>query len=235
MMMRTLSYGLVLSTLLLMLGCERHAGPTQVTTQPVHGQGSIRGKVTLAGDPPPESTDPAIKNVVLVSPDHGLRNVVVSIAANTEPAASGLPMIKMDQIDYQFVPRVVAVQVGQKLEVHSSDHAIHNVRMVAKRNPSVNDVLHSAGDMKDYVFQYPETIGLKCDVHPWMSAWITIFDHPFFSVTDENGNFEIKGLKPGTYELTAFHELYGPKIQSITVVTEDEPTVADFEFVAPSK
>ena len=62
---------------------------------------------------------------------------------------------------------------------------------------------------------------IKCDVHPWMSAYVGAFTHPFFSVTGTDGKFTISGLDPGTYEITAWHERLGTQTASITVGAND--------------
>ncbi|HLL90966.1 MAG TPA: DUF2012 domain-containing protein, partial [Tepidisphaeraceae bacterium] len=75
-----------------------------------------------------------------------------------------------------------------------------------------------------------ETFKVKCDVHPWMTAWIRAFDHPFFATTKEDGTFEIKDLPDGQYTLTAWHEKYGEKEQKIEV--RDGKAQANFAFNA---
>ena len=62
---------------------------------------------------------------------------------------------------------------------------------------------------------------VKCDVHPWMSAYIGVFTHPFFSVTSADGKFTIPGLDAGTYEITAWHERLGTQTASITVTANE--------------
>ena len=83
-------------------------------------------------------------------------------------------------------------------------------------------------------FPKPEAIfQIKCDVHPWMSAYIGVFTHPFFSVTSTDGKFTISGLDPGTYEITAWHERLGTQTASVTVGASDTKT-QDFKFAVPA-
>ena len=74
---------------------------------------------------------------------------------------------------------------------------------------------------------------IKCDVHPWMSAYVGAFTHPFFSATSTDGKFTISGLDPGTYEITAWHERLGKQTASVTVGANDKKT-QDFKFTMPA-
>ena len=83
-------------------------------------------------------------------------------------------------------------------------------------------------------FDKPEAIfHIKCDVHPWMSAYVGVFTHPFFSVTGTDGKFTISGLDAGTYEITAWHEKLGTQTASVTVGATDTKT-QDFKFAIPA-
>jgi hypothetical protein len=78
-------------------------------------------------------------------------------------------------------------------------------------------------------FAEPEFVRVKCDVHPWMTAYIAVFDHPFFAVTGEDGRFQIDHLPAGTYTLIARHERYESLERQITV-TGDQPVDVQFEY-----
>ncbi|HHZ98873.1 MAG TPA: carboxypeptidase regulatory-like domain-containing protein [Candidatus Marinimicrobia bacterium] len=77
-------------------------------------------------------------------------------------------------------------------------------------------------------------VRVKCDVHPWMGAFIGVLDHPFYSVTDEKGNFEIENLPPGTYTVEAWHERLPAKTVTVTVQADGDAT-ADFVLKRPPK
>jgi len=66
---------------------------------------------------------------------------------------------------------------------------------------------------------------VKCNIHPWMKAWIGVVSHPFFAVTGDDGTFTIKGLPPGTYTIEVVHEKYGTSDQDITVGAKDSKTL----------
>jgi len=73
-------------------------------------------------------------------------------------------------------------------------------------------------------------IPVKCNVHPWMRAFIVVVKGPN-GVSDESGSFKLDGVPPGTYTLTAWHETYGTQTQKVTVAA-GKPATADFTFKA---
>ena len=81
-------------------------------------------------------------------------------------------------------------------------------------------------------FTTPEVmVKFKCNVHPWMSAYVGVRDNPFFSTSGDNGSFAIAGLPAGTYKIEAWHEKYGTQTQEVTV-GNDETKSIDFTFKA---
>jgi len=74
---------------------------------------------------------------------------------------------------------------------------------------------------------------IKCDVHPWMTAYAAVLTHPFYSVTSKDGKFTIQNLDPGTYQIEAWHEKLGTQKATVTVGASDTKT-QDFKFSAPA-
>lgn len=201
------------------------------------GERPRRKLIRLTGDPvcvqlhtrdgklkrPPEeklivSKSLKIKNVFVY-----LREVAGDFKPPEEPAI-------LDQKDCVYVPHVQGMIVGQALEVRNSDPTMHNVHSSAKRNRNFNRAQLQAAPPMVVKVRRPE-IGLmfKCDVHPWMSAYVHVLDHPFFATTDSEGGFTIKGVSPGEYSLVAWHEELGEQEQTITVVS-GERTEVEFTF-----
>jgi hypothetical protein len=113
----------------------------------------------------------------------------------------------LDQVGCIYTPHVVAVMVGQTLEVRNSDATLHNVMSAPRNNPPFNFGMPVKGGTYNLVFKQPEfKMNTKCFMHPWMSAYIHVLEHPFFAVTGEDGTFTLKGLPPGEYEVTVLHE-----------------------------
>ena len=74
---------------------------------------------------------------------------------------------------------------------------------------------------------------IKCDVHPWMGAFLGVFDHPYFAVTDDSGSYTISGLAPGKYVLEAWHEKLG--LQTVDLSVDESGATQNFTFTKPKK
>jgi hypothetical protein len=121
--------------------------------------------------------------------------------------------VEVDQPTCQFVPHALGMRQGQVLVAKNSSPVSHNINWTGIKNPGGN-VLVPAGQSHAIADLLADRIPLKlsCNIHPWMSAWVRIFDHPYFAVTDENGKFEIKLAPAGKYHLVTWEEAvgYGP-------------------------
>jgi plastocyanin len=140
----------------------------------------------------------------------------------------------LDQLGCMYTPHVVAVMVGQTLEVRNSDATLHNVMGSPRNNPSFNFGMPVQGGTYNLVFKAPEMkVNTKCFMHPWMSGYVHVLEHPFFAVTGEDGTFTIKGLPPGEYELSVLHEasLLEPTPATATVtVAAGEKKQVEFTY-----
>jgi hypothetical protein len=123
--------------------------------------------------------------------------------------------------------------VGQTYRILNSDGVLHNVHALPKVNRSFNKPMPPTMKETTATFDKPEEVfQIKCDVHPWMLAYVGVFTHPFFSVTRPDGKFTISGLDPGTYTITAWHEKLGTQTATVTVGANDTKT-QDFKFTTP--
>lgn len=123
----------------------------------------------------------------------------------------------IDQKGCRYEPHVLGVMAGQELLIKNSDDLLHNIHALPFNNKEFNFGQPQKGMEEKKVFTQPEVmVKVKCDVHPWMSAWVGVVEHPFHAVTDASGKFEIKGLPPGKYTLEVWQERY----KSVTVDVE---------------
>jgi plastocyanin len=219
---------------LCLAGCGRDE--TADTRTPQTGEGVITGRVVFSGAAPESKIIPgspmAPDESLVVGPRNGLKNVIVFLV--DAPKASFVlqtPAV-LDQVKCIYTPHVLAVQTGQTLRLKSSDSVMHNVHLKCQVNPDANYGFPTAGQ-KDISFALAEApFPVKCDVHPWMSAWIGVFDHPWFAVTAEDGSFTIRHVPPGHYTLAAWQEVLPQQQQTIDVAATGQ-TEADFTFQAP--
>ena len=166
------------------------------------------------------------------------RNIIVWVSKGL-PAGKTFPAPKtpvtLDQNGCVYVPHAMGIMVGQAYRILNSDGILHNIHTLPKVNPSFNRAMPATVKEATTTFAKPEAIfQIKCDVHPWMSAYIGVFTHPFFSATGTDGKFTIAGLDAGTYEITAWHERLGTQTASVTVSGSDTKT-QDFKFAVPAK
>jgi plastocyanin len=202
--------------------------------------GTIKGKVTFKGGReavPPESQRKPIKtegadpnctkrigtNEAHVDKDAdgaGLRYTLVSIKredlGDRKFETPSEPVV-LDQNGCEYQPHVLGIMTGQALTVRNSDNTSHNIHSLPKKNEEFNKSQPRQGMVDKYDFRHVETFKVKCDVHPWMGAYIAVFDHPFFAVTEKDGGFELKNVPNGEYTLQFWHETFGEQEQKVKV------------------
>lgn len=182
--------------------------------------------------------DPVDDDTVVIDDKGDLQNVIVSIKeADGQELGGDVPKdaVVLDQQGCMYSPHVVALMAGQTLVVKNSDDFLHNVHSLPDQNAPINDAMPVKDEdgLKITDLKIPEIFMIKCEVHPWMKAWVGVFDHPYFAVTKDDGtySFDTKGLKDGEYTLEAWQEKYGTVSQKITV--KDGKAKADFKFSQP--
>jgi hypothetical protein len=130
----------------------------------------------------------------------------------------------------------MAVQAGQTFEIRNSDPTVHNIHATPTINREFNSALVIKGQVKQTSFPNPELfIRIKCDVHAWMFAYVSVLPHPFFAISDKDGNYKLPpGLPPGTYVLAARHHKAG-EIEQTCKVGSNRGTVLDFNLQVPAR
>jgi plastocyanin len=123
----------------------------------------------------------------------------------------------MDQKDLTFIPHVLPVLVGTKVDFLNSDDVLHNVFSPDECVGKFNLGSWPKGQKKSYVFKNPCVVTLLCNVHPEMGAYILVLETPYFAVTDKEGNYEIKNVPAGNYTLKIWHEKLKGNEVSVTV------------------
>ncbi len=221
---------------------------------PVARAADIVGTVTFKGTPPAEipltamednadciamhPTTPTTHHYV-VGKNGEFGNVTVYLQGmDGKSTGASAPPAVLDQKGCLYEPTILAVQTGQKITVKNSDDCIHNVHAIplpASGNPEYNDPQQPGGGDLTYSFPKPEMfLKFQCDVHPWMFAWVSVFDHPYFCVSGADGKFTIKNVPPGKYTIVAAHRKAGTQTADVEVT--DANATVNFTFEAsPAK
>jgi len=179
---------------------------------------------------------PVQPEILVLGADNALANVLVRVKSGL-PAYQFSPPpepVVLDQRGCRYAPHLTGVQVGQAFKILNSDELLHNVHSMSKVNAQFNRAMPAAVKEVEFSFTSVETFRVKCDVHPWMNAWVSVLDHPFFAVTGTDGRFEIEGLPAGTYEIEAWHEKLKSQTASVTV-GDGEAGSVEFSFSAPPR
>ncbi len=173
-------------------------------------------------------------NEVLVK-NGKLQNVLIRVVKGAEGMKfPDIPKeeVELDQRGCMYTPRVTAARIGQKVTFINSDPVFHNVRSVTTENQRFNMAMPKKDQRETKIFDKPEVfLQTKCSVHPWMGAYVAIMEHPFYSVSNEQGEFKLPKLPVGKYTIEAWHEIFGTQKQEIEILETGAPTVT-FNFKA---
>jgi plastocyanin len=207
--------------------------PTPTAAVKAEGWGTLKGQVTFKGTPPPPKVlapkgkadkDPQVcakdapivsERLVVDDATKGVKNVLVYIpkptAVNEEAKSNALTaQLIFDQEKCVFKPHVLSVMTGAKVELKNSDPVNHNINSRLKNN-AFNKLLSASQEAPQPVEAPERSPGeLTCDIHPWMKAYWMVLDNPYFAVTDEKGNFEIKNVPAGTQKIVVWQESVAP-------------------------
>jgi len=221
-------------------GCKAPAGPkpeaqTQYATVDTATAGTISGTIHFAGTQPERlqidmAQDPACAlsnpgtNLAeqYVIHDGKVANVFVYVKEGLTGKVYAPPQtpVVLDQKGCRYTPHVIGVMAGQPVEFRNSDPTMHNVHPAptSAGNEPFDISQPPMGGTTRKTFAQPELmLPVRCNNHPWMNAFINVAANPFYSVSDNEGHFEIKGLPPGTYTIVALHEKLGSNSAQVTV------------------
>ena len=156
-----------------------------------------------------------------IGSDHSLANAVVSIVGVPDSAPPAPIQAEINQKDCEYIPHVQALPMGSHLTFVNSDATLHNIHARRGNLTVSNTAMPLQGQRvpaSPSLLAHTGKIALKCDAgHTWMGAFIYVFDHPYYAVTDDTGKYKITGLPPGTYQIRVDHETLGTSTRSVTV------------------
>ncbi len=195
--------------------------------------GTISGIVTFEGDVPEKKAleitkdekvcgaDEKFDESLVVGEGNALKNTIVYLIDISQGKDFGDAKIEIDQKGCKFTPHVQIVPVGKRLTMLNSDKIMHNVHIFSNINKAINksQPKHVRRLTVKSVKKAEGPVQVKCDVHGWMSAWISYVPHPYFAVTNEKGEFTLEDVPAGTYKLGYWHEACGTNSKEPTSVT----------------
>lgn len=174
-------------------------------------------------DGPMQTNDQSL----LVDGSAGIANVVIEVdVTGGTPAAPAEPFA-VDQHGCRFAPHVLLVPAGATVQYGNSDPFTHNVNVVPKRNDAMN-VMVDGGGKRDATYAESDQIQIKCDIHPWMGAWVFVSDAPVYALSASDGTFALPALPPGSHKVSCWHERLGKA--SGTLVVGEGGAIAELDL-----
>ena len=237
-------------SIFILAACQRQAEQRPPTPLDLGTVGSIAGEIRVEGAVP-ESTVLNVASAAECKAQHAGQVTAGDVLVRDGKVANALVYIKeglgdrvfavptdpvvIDQRGCLFVPRVAAGRVGQPVRFLNSDPLAHNVHARPQQSRGWNFILGLKGTSRETTVSKAEPVfEVKCDIHPWMKAYLGVFDHPYFAVTGPDGQFTLPNVPPGNYVLEAWHERFGTRVAEVAVgEKEAKRVVITFRAAAP--
>ena len=212
--------------------------------------GTLSGRVNFKGKPPKSKIlkmdadpvcgsshkEPVYNQSFIINKEGYLKNVMVYLKDIKYKGKTPETPAVLDQNGCMYSPHVQGMMGGQELLIKNSDATLHNIHGLPIINKGFNFAMPKVVKKKSIKFKKAENfIKIKCDVHSWMKAYISVFDHPYFAVTDDSGHYQIDNIPPGDYEVIAWQEKFKDKTLNASVTVSDSASAQNFTFVKPSK
>ena len=194
--------------------------------------GDLKGRFVLDGNLPERPLltinkdvefcgkhEPRLEKLVVHQRDQGIANIVVwldvkagdKIAIHESYSKSEKATIRLANKGCRFEPHVTILRTGQTLLIDNPDQVDHNTAAGLDRNSPFNELTPAGKSAQKNKFVQAEKLPapIQCAIHPWMTGWLVVKDHPYVAVSDEHGHFEIKNLPMGEHTFVAWQELSG--------------------------
>ena len=158
-----------------------------------------------------------------------IRNVVVYIKDAMYRGALTARRAELRQEHETFIPHTIAITRGSSVDFPNGDPFFHNVFSLS-RAANFNLGLYERGQTRAREFTKAGTVKVYCDIHSHMSATILVFDHPYFTIPDLDGSFELPAVPAGDYTIVGWHERVGERAEHIRV---DAGRASTIELTVP--
>ena len=183
--------------------------------------GTLSGRVNFDGKAPKKKTlrldadpicgaahkEPPYRQSFILNKDGYIKNVMIYLKDIKYDGKIPENHAVLDKNGCIYSPHVQGMMVGQELLIKNSEATLHNIHGLPTINSEFNFAMPKVVKEKAIKIDKPEhPIYIKCDVHPWMKAWVMVSGHPYFAITDENGYYKIDNVPPGKYEVVLGNE-----------------------------
>ena len=229
--MQRVFVGLVMSVLVA-TAAPRMAPPAHAAAA---GGGAIRGRVAFLREVRPSDPRPAIADLGMADGHHGTPDDQQVAVVYLETAPRGAfeerpgPTVVLDQRNETFLPHVLAITTGTTVQFLNSDKTYHNVFSLSR--PKRFDLgRYPTGRSKSVRFDRPGIVRVFCEIHSHMSAFILVFAHRHFAVTNPRGEYRIEGLPPGSYTVTVWHPVLAAKTRAVRIPEDGGDQELDFDL-----
>ena len=193
--------------------------------------GTIRGRVDLRRSLVSNDRRPNVSDLGAAArhdlSDRSRSVVYLETAPRGAFEQTDSPRVVMNQRNETFVPHMLAIAAGTTVDFPNSDHIYHNVFSLSKPRP-FDLGRYAAGHSKSVRFDRAGIVRVFCEIHSHMSAFIVVFNHPFYATTDADGRYRLDNVPPGTYNVLAWNE--GVSSDPAPVVVPDGGT-AELDLV----
>ncbi|HYW73681.1 MAG TPA: carboxypeptidase regulatory-like domain-containing protein [Pyrinomonadaceae bacterium] len=190
-------------------------------------------RIDMAADPICYKVNPHPTTEWIVVKDQKLANVVVYVGGDSLDAYSfetPSSEVTLDHRGCRYVPHVLGIQTNQTLNILNSDPTFQNTYMGLRNNPFWNQAQQVGAAPLKLSLVSPELFApVKNALHPWENAYVSVFSHPFFSVSGTDGTYKISGLPPGKYTVVARHERLGEQRVDVSLAAR-EHKLLDFTY-----
>ena len=194
--------------------------------------GNLRGRFVLDGKAPERPLlqinkdvefcgkhEPRLEKLVVHPQDQGIANVIVwldvkagvKVAIHESYSPAEKAKVRLSNKGCRFDPHVTMLRTGQTLLIDNPDQVDHNTAAGLDRNSPFNELTPAGKSAERTKFDQPEKLPapIQCAIHPWMTGWLVVKDHPYVAVSDEHGRFEIKHLPVGEHTFVVWQEVSG--------------------------
>lgn len=216
------------------------SAPTTAAAAAPVGNGTIKGVVNFTGTAP-EMKVPAkrkdaefcktkeVKYNAVIANGGKLKDVFVRIENGGVKGKFDVPKepATIDQVDCMYSPRIQGAIAGQAIAIKNSDGTLHNVHTYKGVESWFNQAQPKGAEAISKDLEDPSIVKFKCDVHPWMTGFVVITDHPFFAVSGDDGSFTINKVPAGKYKVEAWHSQFGLKTTEVEIA---DGKTADIAF-----